>query len=119
MPQDSDREKTCIGAGPTEAFLVYDENLHDWAHDCNFIQWLRAEGFRPGDHHGSFGCSWIHVHLTRKLYAYGMPGIAVVRPIGSHAITPEEFKTIYAIYKKYEGLSLFNFPKQSENPEDN
>ena len=41
-----------------------------------------------------------------------MPGIAIVYVIGEHAITLDEFKTIYAIYKKYEGKELFTFHKE-------
>ena len=62
-----------------------------------------------GDHHGNYGCWWIHVNITRKMYAYGMPGVSIARPIGNHAITIEEFKTIYQIYRKYEGKDLFVF----------
>ena len=54
----------------------------------------------------------MYIDITRKLYAYGMPGIAIVYVIGEHAITLDEFKTIYAIYKKYEGKELFTFHKE-------
>ena len=51
----------------------------------------------------------LHVVFTRKLFSYGMPGVAKAGVIGDHAITVDEFKTIYAIYKKYEGKDLFVF----------
>lgn len=38
-----------------------------------------------------------------------MPGVGLAEPLGNHAITIEEFKTIYSIYKKYEGKELFVF----------
>ena len=36
----------------------------------------------------------MYIDITRKLYAYGMPGIAIVSVIGEHAITLDEFKMI-------------------------
>ena len=55
------------------------------------------------------GCiSTSHVNCMRMV----MPGIAIVYVIGEHAITLDEFKTIYAIYKKYEGKELFTFHKE-------
>lgn len=38
-----------------------------------------------------------------------MPGVCLAQPIGNHAITLEEFITIYDIYKKYEGKDVFVF----------
>jgi hypothetical protein len=38
-----------------------------------------------------------------------MPGVCLAQPIGNHAITIDEFQTIYAIYKKYDGKDLFVF----------
>ena len=101
-------EKTLkIGRGKTEAFLVCDRSLEKC--DSPFIDWLRSEGFTFGGYHGNYGCCWAHINITRKQYAYGMPGVCLSQPIGNHAITIEEFKTIYAIYKKYEGKGLFVF----------
>ena len=74
----------------------------------NFRQ-LRQEGYEPGDSRGCFGCPWCYAHLSRKRFAYGMPGVAVTRPIGGHAITLEEFWTIYEIYRKYQGEGIFAF----------
>lgn len=101
-------EKKCFfGSGKLEVFLICDNNLVQ--HESPFLDWLRSEEFRCGDHKGSYGCPWIYVDLTRMQYAYGMPGIGKAGVIGNHAITVEEFKTIYAIYKKYEGKDLFVF----------
>ena len=41
-----------------------------------------------------------------------MPGVSLALPIGNHAITIDEFKTIYAIFKKYEGKELFTFSNE-------
>jgi hypothetical protein len=44
-----------------------------------------------------------------SFYRKQMPGVPLVKEIGNHAITIEEFKSIYAIYKKYEGKESFVF----------
>lgn len=98
-----------IGGGKTEAFLVCDKSFE--SPDAPFINWLRSEGFTFGGYHGNYGCWWIHVNITRKQFAYGMPGVPLAKPIGNHAITIEEFHTIYAIYKKYSGKEVFVFNK--------
>lgn len=96
-----------IGEGKREAFLVCDRSLISV--NAPFLKWLCEEGFVFGGYHGNYGCSWIYVNITRKQYAYGMPGVGLAEPLGNHAITIEEFKTIYSIYKKYEGKELFVF----------
>lgn len=105
-------EKTMrIGAGKPEAFLVCDKSLV--SSDAPLFQWLREEGFTFGGYHGNYGvCWWAHINITRKQYAYGMPGVGLVKAIGNHAITIEEFQTIYDIYKKYEGKELFVFQEE-------
>lgn len=105
--RDRERAKHQIYAGATEAFLVSDRSLED--PDCAFMNWLRNEGFHIAHHHGNYGCWWVYINITRKQYAYGMPGISLVQPIGDHAITISEFKSIYQIYKKYEGKETFVF----------
>ena len=81
-----------VYGGPAEAFLVYDPSLE--RADAPFFRQLRQEGYEPGDSRGCFGCPWCYAHLSRKRFAYGMPGVAVTQPIGGHAITLEEFWTI-------------------------
>ena len=104
-------EKTLkIGGGKPEAFLVCDKSLADCK--APFFNWLQGEDFTFGGYHGNFGCWWVHINITRKLYAYGMPGVSLALPIGNHAITIDEFKTIYAIFKKYEGKELFTFSNE-------
>jgi hypothetical protein len=100
-----------IHEGKTRAFLVCDKSFLEF--DAPFVQWLLEEGFKIGWCKGHYSnCPWMYIDITRKLYAYGMPGIAIVPVIGEHAITLDEFKTIYAIYKKYEGKELFTFYKE-------
>ena len=102
------KTKANIWEGKKKAFLVCDESLKD----CNapFLEFLRTEGYTCSGK-GNYGCWWVHVDITTKQYAYGMPGVALVGEIGNHAITIDEFMTIYNIYKKYEGKELFVFHK--------
>ena len=109
-------KKLRIGEGKTEAFLVCDKTLERI--DAPFFSWLRGEGFSFGGYHGNYGCWWVHINITRKQYAYGMPGVCLAHPIGDHAITIEDFKTIYGIYKKYEGKDLFVFHSDPFDCED-
>lgn len=91
----------------TAAILVCDESLK--VNDSEFYKWLIAEGFQSWGHHGNWSCWWVYVNLKSKLYAPGMPGISVTNPLGEHAITINEFYTIYNIFKKYEGKEVFVF----------
>ncbi len=102
-----------IAKGDPDAFLVCNMAFNDYMTESPFVKWLRSEGFVYGWHKGNYGiCPWMFINITRKLFAYGMPGYKIVDPIGNHAITVEEFKTIYEIYKKYEGKDLFVFHKE-------
>lgn len=97
-----------IGAGEVEVSLVCNESLTTV--DAPFFEWLRNEGFKFIGYHGNYGiCPWAYVNITRKGYAYAIPGISLAQPIGNHAITIKEFMTIYNIYKKYDGKELFTF----------
>lgn len=93
-----------IWEGKKKAFLVRDESLGDV--DSAFVKFLTTEGFKYGSNKGNFGCPWIHVDITTKQYAYGVPDIELVGVIGNHAITIDEFMVIYEIFKKYEGLGV-------------
>ena len=98
-------EKKIISQGHAESFLVCDKSFKSL--DAPFFAWLKNEGFEYAWHKGHYGCDWVFVNITRKQFAYGMPGIEVTKAIGNHAITKEEFMVIYTIYKKYEGDDLF------------
>ena len=99
-----------IWEGKKKAFLICDESLKNC--DAPFLEFLRKEGYVPGSNKGNYGCPWIYVDITTKQYAYGMPGVALIGEIGGHAITINEFMTIYNIYKKYENKSTFVFHKE-------
>ena len=68
-------EKLHIGQGKVEVFLICDKSLGD----CNapFLNWLREEGFTFSGYHGNYGCCWAYANITRKEYAYGMPGVSL------------------------------------------
>ena len=86
-----------------EAFLVKDKSLLNF--DAPFYEWLLEQGFKHAWHKGHYGCcDWVYINITHKLFAYGMPGVPIVQAIGNHAITIDEFWTIYDIYQKYVGL---------------
>lgn len=98
-----------IWEGKKKAFLVCDESFGN--NNAPFFEFLKREGFTYGSHKGNFGCPWIHVDITTKQYALGMPGVEFVGVLGNHAITIKEFMTIYNIFKKYEDKDLFVFHK--------
>lgn len=91
----------------TACFLVKDNYISS---DCEFIKFLHSEDFSIWNRHGFYdSVSWIYININSKIYAPGMPGISICETVGNHAITIEEFKCIYAIYKKYEGLLPLQF----------
>lgn len=96
----------------TAYFLIHDEDLPKANSDGDsFIKWLISEGFKVHDlYHGCWAhVTALYINLNSKIYAIGKPGIRLFEPIGNHAITIEEFKTIYSIYTKYEGKQPFVF----------
>ena len=63
---------------------------------------------------GFWGCPWYFIDIVNKKYKPGRPGLSYGKVIGEHAITFEEFKTIYDIYKKYKGLSDLSMTKEED-----
>ncbi|MDE6442773.1 MAG: hypothetical protein K2L12_08500 [Clostridia bacterium] len=94
----------------TAYFLVDDKNLEQaYKGGDPFYEWLISEGFKV---HKTYRGGWsgvigIWINLNNKIMAFGMPGIRCFEEIGHHAITIDEFKVIYKIYKKYEGKPPF------------
>ncbi len=112
-----EEERRYISQVGAEAFLIYDKSFREM--DSPFVQWLKSEGFSYAWRKGHCSlCNWMYVNITHKVYAYGMIGVRVVRETGNHAITIEEFKTIYSIYKKYEGKDIFEFDEAKEAERD-
>ena len=85
----------------TSTFLVKDDDLKK-GFDSAFVKYLEFYNFSTWGKKGNYGCEWIFVNLNSKKYALGVPGVEITKPIGSHAITINEFKTIFNIYKKYD-----------------
>lgn len=109
-------EKAQLKISPLETgtayILVYDEMYGKYYPQYDpFVQWLISEGFSI---HGVYRMKWkenvaVYVNINYKTIAFGMPGVRCFEEIGHHAITIDEFKTIYAIYKKYESKAPFVF----------
>jgi len=80
----------------------------------SFERWLKNEGFRLRDTYGG-GVPWVHVYLENREYCWGRGGVGRGYSIGDHAITIEDFETIYNIYKKYEGLHFMDVTGDGPN----
>ena len=76
-----------------------------------FWAWLREEGFRSWGYHGNYGCDWVFINLNSMVYAPGVPGIRITFAIREHAITMDEFRTIWEIYRKYDGFGPLVMPE--------
>ena len=99
-----------IGSGKA-CILVREKGLGDSGHP--FWKWLLDEGFHLWHNHGNFGMDWVFVNLNSMIVAPGMPGIKVTTTIREHAITAEEFKTIWGIFMRYEGLAPLDMPEKA------
>ena len=98
---DIDSGKACI--------LVKEKGLGDGNHP--FWKWLFDEGFHLWLNHPNYGMDWVFINLNSMICAPGMPGIKVVSTIREHAITAEEFKTIWRIFTQYEELKPLDMPE--------
>ena len=86
-------------------FLVKGNEIAD-AHS-SFWDWLRDQGFHSWGRHGHYPqVDWVFINVCSKIYAPGMPGMQLANPLFGHAITLEEFYTIWDIYSKYSGLKV-------------
>lgn len=92
-------------------FLVKDGSLkQEW--DCPIYTWLKERGFSSWGRKGSYlGVDWVFININSKIFAPGMPGVQITRPIGQHAITFDEFKAIYEIFEKYASLPPLQMEK--------
>lgn len=89
-----------IGAG-SATFLVKDKSIAGNP-NAEIYTWLEQEGFSKWKYgRGNFdGIDWIYINVNSKLYANGMPGIAITSHIGNRVLSLEDFMTIYGILKK-------------------
>ena len=106
--RDSDTRENRGMSDGTAALIVFEENLRD---NKDFFDWLKEEGFKTWICSKGWydGVCWIYVNIDSKLYARGIPGIPITRAFGRHAVTVDEFKLIYGIFKKYEKLPPLRF----------
>lgn len=99
----------------SSCFLIKDERLKmDW-YNTPIYAYLKENGFEAQK--GSYsidGIDWLYVNIYSKVFAKGRGGIALTKVVGDHAITFEEFKTIYEIFKKYEGFSTLKMNEQEQ-----
>ena len=86
-------------------FLIKDERLKSYRTSEGIYAYLREEGFNA-QKGGYFieGIDWLYINIYSKVYTKGRVGIGLTKVVGDHAITFDEFKTIYGIFKKYENL---------------
>lgn len=90
--------------------LIFDSNERR----AELVDFFFKEGFqRAKNSRGSFGNSFfVFVNTHLKVFAFGMPGVEFARPFNEHAITIDEFYTIYNIYEKYRGLRALVMTKE-------
>ena len=107
-------EEKRISSGAS-CFLIKDERLKkDW-YNTPIYEYLKENGFEAQK--GSYsieGVDWLYVNIYSKVFAKGRGRIALTKVVGDHAITFEEFKTIYNIFKKYEGFSTLKMNEQEQ-----
>lgn len=101
----------------TACILVKESGLDDRSHP--FWNWLDEHGFHHWGRHGHYlGVDWVFINLNSMIYAPGMPGISIAESIRHHAICADEFKTIWAIFEKYEGLELLVMTQEEQAQRD-
>ena len=100
-----------IGSGKA-CILVKEKDLGDGNHP--FWKWLFDEGFHLWLNHPNYGMDWVFINLNSMICAPGMPGIKVVSTIREHAVTAEEFKTIWRIFTQYEELKPLEMPEKAD-----
>lgn len=98
-------------------FLVKDPSF-DGDGACAFVRWLWSVGFSHDGKGQYSGVDWIYVNIGEKVFSYGMPGVNLASYVGNHAVTLDEFLTIYDIFKKYEGLKLLEMAEKREDKPD-
>ena len=89
-------------------FLVkYDDYHGNIGYMDGLVKYLLSHGFVCKA--GYWGMDWYFIDIRHKFFLPGRPGVSYGKVIGNHAITFEEFKMIYEIYEKYDGLSVLTF----------
>ena len=91
-------------------FLIKDSSLKD-DFNSQIYTWLQQEGFVPWGKKGTYCMEWIYINIHSKIFAPGIPGIKVTDVVCNHAITFDEFLTIYEIFNKYSDFSVLQMPQ--------
>ena len=104
-----------IGTGAS-CFLIKDKRIA-YGSDDHIFNFLKNEGFiNWGKAKSHPEIDWLYVNIYSKVYSKGMYGVGLTEVVGDHAITFDEFLSIYNIYKKYEGLDVIKM-NQAEQDE--
>lgn len=107
-----------IGTGAS-CFLIKDERIkgdwyttpiHKFLEDEGFINWGKAKSHLEID--------WLYINIYSKVYSKGMYGVGLTQIVADHAITFDEFLTIYNIYKKYQGLDVLKMTQEEQDDFD-
>ena len=117
MAKDLKREEKTVGAGGS-CFLIKDESLlrgwgspvYRWLYDNGFVSWGTKGVYK--------GVDWVFVNPYSKVFAPGLRGYKVTSVVCDHAVTLEEFKVIYNIFKKYKGLDVLMMTKEEQEEHD-
>ena len=98
---------------PTEDLVLASDNVCFLVTDEGFenripylTEFFKAEGFRCKYSYENSSAVWINIET--KVYGFSRKGINAPEPIGGHALTVDEFMTIYQIYKKHAGQDKEN-----------
>ena len=99
-------------------FLIKDTSLlQGW--NSPVYNYLWSKGFIRWRTKGVFkGVDWVFVNICSKMFAPGLPGYQVTAVACDHAVTFEEFKTIYEIFGKYVGLDTLNMTIEEQDAYD-
>ena len=99
-------------------FLIKDTSLlQGW--NSPVYNYLWSKGFIRWRTKGVFkGVDWVFVNICSKMFAPGIPGYQVTAVACDHAVTFEEFKTIYEIFGKYVGLDTLNMTIEEQDAYD-
>lgn len=93
------------------SFLVHVKTNDKGLRESNFIKFLKEEGYKVSKRHNWIGhkMPWVWVNINDMEYHMPKAGVEVVKTIGKHALTEEEFYIINDIYKRYDGLNPLEF----------
>lgn len=86
-------------------FLIIDPAL-EHKDDDPFILWLKEEGFKRQMFGHATASHSLYVNVNSKVFNWAMAGESLASVVFDHAIHIDEFKTIYNIFKQYEGLPI-------------